>query len=207
MTGRVILYLFAILLYAAPLFARSANAADSFAGLVDSERSAILKMVLDTEPARSGLRGSRYRVFGIQATGVKTADGLRRYAYTLIYDYSHNKTYQAINDVTSGAPGKIVEIKNPSVQPPPSSEEYAEAKQLTGNLHRVKRLLSRPNVVLQESFPIDSPEPCDISRCVEIQVNEIIPGAKLHFLLLVTVDLSARQVVDVRDPKTQTSIR
>lgn len=205
MTGRVILYLTVILVYAA--FSQSTGAVNPFRGLVDTERAAILKMVLETEPARTGLHGSRYRVFGVQATAVKTPEGLRRYAYTIIYDYSHNKTYQAINDVTSGAPGKIVEIKNPSVQPPPSAEEYAEAKQLTGNLHRVKRLLARPNVVLQESFPVDNPEPCEISRCVEIQVNEIIPGTKLHFLLLVTVDLSAGKIVDVRDPKTQTSIR
>lgn len=206
MIGRVILCLTLILVYAVT-FVQSAEPAGPFRGLVDTERSVILKMVLEAEPARTGLRGSRYRVFGVQATAVKTPEGLRRYAYTIIYDYSHNKTYQAINDITFGVPGKIVEIKNPFAQPPPSAEEYAEAKQLTGNLHRVKRLLARPNVVLQESFPVDSPEPCDISRCVEIQVNEIIPGTKLHFLLLVTVDLSAGKVVDVRDPKTQTSIR
>jgi hypothetical protein len=180
---------------------------DAFAGLTEQDRSSIQKMILDTEPVRSGLRGSRYRIFGTQSTGVKTAEGLRRYAYTLIYDYSRNKTYQIINDVSAGIPGKILEINNPAVPPPPTAEEYAEARQIAGSLQRVKLLLSKPKVILQDSFPIESPAPCDINRCVEVQVNEIIPGVRLNFLLLVTVDLSTRQVVEVRDPKTPTAIR
>jgi hypothetical protein len=95
----------------------------------------------------------------------------------------------------------------PSVQPPPNREEYEEAKTIVAGLERVQQLLRQPNVLLQESFPVDSPSPCDVSRCVEIQVNEVVPRVKQSFLLLVTVDLSNRQVVELRQPKTPTTIR
>jgi hypothetical protein len=180
---------------------------DPFSGLTDAERSAILSDVLNSEPVKTELRGSRYRVFGIQATAVKTSEGLRRYSYTLLYDYTHNKTYNIVNDVSAGAPGKILEVNKPSTQPPPNREEYTEAKQLVAALDRVKNLLLQPSVKLQESFPVDSPEPCDLDRCIEIQVNDIVPGKHLNFLLLVTVDLSTLQIVEVREPKSPTSIR
>jgi hypothetical protein len=179
---------------------------DPFAALTEEERAAVEEQVLN-KTLRSELRNSRYRIFGINATPVKTSAGLRRYAYALIYDYSRNKTYNVVSDVTDSVPGKIIEVLSPSVQPPPSREEYDEAMNIVSGLERVQRLLKQPNVKLQESFPVDSPSPCDISRCVEIQVSEIIPRQKLNFLLLVTVDLSTRQVVEVREPKTPTSNR
>jgi hypothetical protein len=179
---------------------------DPFAGLTDAERAAIKEEVVNNI-LRTDLQGSRYRIFGIQATPVKTSDGLRRYAYTLIYDYTRNKTYNVVFDATERAPGKFVEILTPSVQPPPNREEYEDAKTIVAGLDRVQQLLRQPNVLLQESFPVDSPSPCDVSRCVEIQVNEVVPRVKQSFLLLVTVDLSTRQVVEVRQPKTPTTIR
>jgi hypothetical protein len=179
---------------------------DPFAGLTDAERSAIKEEVVKNI-LRAELQGSRYRIFGIQSTPVKTSDGLRRYAYTLIYDYTRNKTYNVVFDATERAPGKFVETMTPSVQPPPNREEYEEAKTIVAGLERVQQLLRQPNVLLQESFPVDSPSPCDVSRCVEIQVNEVVPRVKQSFLLLVTVDLSNRQVVELRQPKTPTTIR
>lgn len=175
------------------------------AGLTDAERELIRQEVVN-QTLQNELQGSRYRIFGIQATPVKTSEGVRRYVYTLIYDYSHNKTYNVVFDATDRVPGKFVETMTPSVQPPPSREEYEEAKAIVSGLERVQSLLKQPNVILQESFPTDSPAPCDISRCVEIQVNEVVPRKKQNFLLLVTVDLSTSKVVDVRQPKTPTSI-
>ena len=175
------------------------------AGLTDAERELIRQEVVN-QTLQNELQGSRYRIFGIQATPVKTSEGVRRYVYTLIYDYSHNKTYNVVFDATDRIPGKFVETMTPSVQPPPSREEYQEAKAIVSGLERVQSLLKQPNVILQESFPTDSPAPCDISRCVEIQVNEVVPRKKQNFLLLVTVDLSTSKVVDVRQPKTPTSI-
>lgn len=175
------------------------------AGLTDAERELIRQEVVN-QTLQNELQGSRYRIFGIQATPVKTTEGVRRYVYTLIYDYSHNKTYNVVFDATDRVPGKFVETMTPSVQPPPSREEYEEAKAIVSGLERVQSLLKQPNVILQESFPTDSPAPCDISRCVEIQVNEVVPRKKQNFLLLVTVDLSTSKVVDVRQPKTPTSI-
>lgn len=175
------------------------------AGITDTEREVIRQEVVN-KTLRNELEGSRYRIFGIQSTPVKTAEGTRRYVYTLLYDYTHNKTYNVVFDATNRAPGKYVETLTPSVQPPPSREEYEEAKALVSGLDRVQNLLKQPNVILQESFPTDSPAPCDISRCVEIQVNEVIPRKKQNFLLLVTVDLSTSKVVDVRQPKTPTTI-
>ncbi|HSE42419.1 MAG TPA: hypothetical protein VLH08_16760, partial [Acidobacteriota bacterium] len=124
-----------------------------------------------------------------------------------IYDYTHNKTYNVVFDATESAPGKFVETLTPSTQPPPNREEYEEAKNVVRSLDRVQQLLRQPNVLLQESFPVDSPSPCDVSRCVEIQVNEVVPRQKQSFLLLVTVDLSSRQVVEIREPKTPTTLR
>jgi len=111
-----------------------------------------------------------------------------------------------VYDATSRVPGRYIETLTPSVQPPPNREEYEEAKAVVNGLERVQNLLKQPNVILQESFPTDTPAPCDISRCVEIQVNEVIPLKKQNFLLLVTVDLSTQKVVDVRQPKTPTTI-
>ena len=181
-------------------------AKNAFSGLTQNEREAIREEVTN-KTLQSELKGSRYRIFGIQATPVKTEDGLRRYAYTLIYDYSRNKTYNVVFDTTESSPGVFVETMTPSVQPPPNDEEYAEAKEIVAELDRVQQLVKKPNVVLQESFPVDSPAPCDVNRCVEIQVNEVIPRQKQSFLLLVTVDLSSRRVVDVRQPKTPTTLR
>ena len=176
-----------------------------FSGLTDAERGIIKNEVLN-KTLHNELQGSRYRIFGIHATPVKTSDGLRRYAYTLLYDYSRNKTYNVVFDATDRVPGKLVEIMTPSVQPPPNRDEYEEAKTIVSSLERVQRLLEQPNVILQESFPVDSPAPCDVSRCVEIQVNEVIPRKKQNFLLLLTVDLSTGKVVEIRQPKTPTSI-
>ncbi|HEY7161035.1 MAG TPA: hypothetical protein VH815_07230 [Acidobacteriota bacterium] len=176
------------------------------AGITDAERDVIRQEVVN-KTLQNELQGSRYRIFGIQSTPVKTSEGVRRYVYTLLYDYSHNKTYNVVYDATNRVPGKYIETLTPTVQPPPSREEYEEAKALVNKLERVQSLLKQPNVILQESFPTDSPAPCDISRCVEIQVNEVIPLKKQNFLLLVTVDLSTSKVVDVRQPKTPTTIR
>lgn len=176
-----------------------------FTGITDTEREVIRQEVI-TKTLQNELQGSRYRIFGIQSTPVKTSDGVRRYVYTLLYDYTHNKTYNVVYDATNRVPGKYVETLTPSVQPPPNREEYEEAKAVVSGLERVQNLLKQPNVILQESFPTDTPAPCDISRCVEIQVNEVIPRKKQNFLLLVTVDLSSSKVVDVRQPKTPTSI-
>ncbi len=177
----------------------------TFAGLTDREREVIRKEVVGTT-LQNELQGGRYRVFGIQSTPVKTSEGTRRYVYTLLYDYTHNKTYNVVYDATDRVPGKFVETMTPSVQPPPNREEYEEAKALVSGMNRVQSLMKQPNVILQESFPTDSPAPCDINRCVEIQVNEVAPRKKQNFLLLVTVDLSTSKVVDVRQPKTPTSI-
>jgi hypothetical protein len=178
----------------------------SFPGLTDADRELIRQEVIN-RTLQNELQGSRYRIFGIQATPVKTSEGVRRYVYTLLYDYTHNKTYNVVFDATDRVPGKFVETMTPSVQPPPNREEYEEAKAVVSGLTRVQNLLKQPNVILQESFPTDSPTPCDVSRCVEIQVNEVIPRKKQNFLLLVTVDLSSGRVVDVRQPKTPTTIR
>lgn len=177
----------------------------SSTGLTDPERELIRQEVVN-KTLRNELQGSRFRIFGIQATPVKTSEGVRRYAYTLLYDYTHNKTYNVVFDATDRAPGRFVETMTPSVQPPPNRAEYEEAKSIVKGLERVQNLLKQPNVILQESFPTDSPAPCDVSRCVEIQVNEVIPRKKQNFLLLVTVDLSTSKVVDVRQPETPTSI-
>jgi hypothetical protein len=205
---RKISYTFAILL----LVVSFTGAADQdklksriAAGITDAERDVIRQDVVN-KTLQNELRGSRYRIFGIQSTPVKTSDGVRRYVYTLLYDYTHNKTYNVVYDATNRVPGKYVETLTPSVQPPPSREEYEEAKAAVSSLERVQNLLKQPNVILQESFPTDTPAPCDISRCVEIQVNEVIPKKKQNFLLLVTVDLSTGKVVDVRQPKTPTTI-
>jgi hypothetical protein len=173
--------------------------------ITDADRDVIRQEVVN-KTLQNELQGSRYRIFGIQSTPVKTSEGVRRYVYTLLYDYTHNKTYNVVFDATNRVPGKYVETLTPSVQPPPSREEYEEAKAVVKGLERVQTLLKQPNVILQESFPTDSPAPCDISRCVEIQVNEVIPLKKQNFLLLVTVDLSTSKVVDVRQPKTPTTI-
>lgn len=177
---------------------------DVWAPLTDAERTVIENRVL-TDTLKTELRGSRYRIFATNATGVKTDQGVRRYAYTLIYDYTRNKTYNVVSDVTEKAPGKIVEVMKPSTMPPPNLEEYAEAKALVANLDRVKPLLASPTVKLQESFPVDTPSPCDEDRCVEIQVNDLQPGGNYTFLLLVTVNLSRQEVTEVREPSSPTS--
>lgn len=205
---RKTIYIFAILVFAVSFaFAAEQNKIKSrpFTGITDTEREVIRQEVI-SKTLQNELQGSRYRIFGIQSTPVKTSDGVRRYVYTLLYDYTHNKTYNVVYDATNRVPGKYVETLTPSVQPPPNREEYEEAKAVVSGLERVQNLLKQPNVILQESFPTDSPAPCDISRCVEIQVNEVIPRKKQNFLLLVTVDLSSSKVVDVRQPKTPTSI-
>jgi hypothetical protein len=205
---RKTIYIFAIVVFAVS-FAVGADQnrikSRPFTGITDTEREVIRQEVI-SKTLRNELQGSRYRIFGIQSTTVKTSDGVRRYVYTLLYDYTHNKTYNVVYDATNRVPGKYVETLTPSVQPPPNREEYEEAKAVVSGLERVQNLLKQPNVILQESFPTDSPAPCDISRCVEIQVNEVIPRKKQNFLLLVTVDLSSSKVVDVRQPKTPTSI-
>jgi hypothetical protein len=201
-------YTFAILLLLASLTYSADQSKVKLRGsltITDSEREVIRQEVVN-RTLQNELQGSRYRIFGIQSTPVKTSDGVRRYVYTLLYDYTHNKTYNVVFDATNRVPGKYVETLTPSVQPPPNREEYEEAKALVKGLERVQNLLKQPNVILQESFPTDSPAPCDISRCVEIQVNEVVPLKKQNFLLLVTVDLSTSKVVDVRQPKTPTTI-
>ena len=177
---------------------------DVWAPLTDSERAAIENRVL-TDTLKTELRGSRYRIFATNSTAIKTDQGLRRYAYTLIYDYTRNRTYNVISDVTGRAPGTIVDILKPTTMPPPNMEEYAEAKALVAALDRVKPLLASPTVKLQESFPVDTPPPCDEDRCVEIQVNYLQPGGNYTFLLLVTVNLSRQEVTEVREPSTPTS--
>ena len=204
-----LLFLLAGLLVSAPAFTQTRPDkirpnGDAWTSLTDSERAVIENRVL-TDTLKTELRGSRYRIFGTQSTGVKTELGLRRYAYTLIYDYTRNKTYNVVSDVTDRVPGKIVEVMKPSTMPPPSREEYEEALALVRNLDRVKPLLDSPSVKLQESFPADSPAPCDVDRCVEIQVNNLQPEGKHTFLLLVTVNLSRQEVTEVREPSTATS--
>jgi hypothetical protein len=205
---RKIIYICAILVFAVSfVIGADQNRIKSrpFTGITDPERELIRQEVVN-KTLQNELQGSRYRIFGIQSTPVKTSDGVRRYVYTLLYDYTHNKTYNVVYDATNRVPGKYVETLTPSVQPPPNREEYEEAKAVVSGLERVQNLLKQPNVILQESFPTDTPAPCDISRCVEIQVNEVIPRKKQNFLLLVTVDLSSSKVVDIRQPKTPTSI-
>jgi hypothetical protein len=62
-----------------------------------------------------------------------------------------------------------------------------------------------PSVKLQESFPVNFPSPCDVDRCVEIQVNDLRPGGDHRFLALITVNLSRREIVQVRESATRIS--
>jgi hypothetical protein len=78
----------------------------TFAGLTDRERDVIKKEVVNTT-LQNELRSSRYRIFGIQSTPVKTSEGTRRYVYTLLYDYTHNKTYNVVFDATDRVPGEV----------------------------------------------------------------------------------------------------
>ncbi len=176
--------------------------------LTDGQRAAILNVILSSSPISGALAGTRYRVFAIESTVSKLGRGrLQRQAHSLLYDYTNNKTHHVVNDITGGVPGRIIETNLLGTQLPPHPEEVAEAKALASSLDQVKRLLERPNVVIQEGFPVDfaPPAPCDVSRCLQIQVNEIIPRTRAQFLLFVTVDLSARRVVQVRDPRGTTS--
>lgn len=168
-------------------------------GLTDGERAAVLDMVLKSSPMKDSLQGSRYRVFAVNDTVVKTPGGLQKRAYTLLYDYTKNKAYQVVNDITAGAPGAIIETNVLDSLLPPTVEEYAEAKEMVAGLDQVKALIQGKKVVLQEGFPPDSPAPCNVDRCVQIQVNEIFSGGRSQLLSLVTVDLSAHKVVEVRD--------
>jgi hypothetical protein len=177
------------------------------AALTAHERAAVLEMVLQATPAATALRGSRHRVFAVDATVVKVSGGVQRQAHTLVYDYTHNRTYRIVTDITAGVPGTLLDITLMSTQLPPHAEEYAEAKALVASLGQVQRLLEDPYVVLQEGFPVDGgPAPCDVHRCVQIHVNEIIPGVRAHFLLFVTVDLSTLQIVAVREARDPTSL-
>ncbi len=171
--------------------------------LTEADRAAILNMVLTASPISGALAGSRYRVFAINGTIKKAGGRLRREAHTLLYDYTRNITHHVVNDITVAVPGRIIETNVLSTQLPPHAEEVAEAKELVLGLPQVKQLVSRPNVLLQQGFPVDStpPPPCNVNRCLEIQVNEVVPRVRAQFLLIATVDLSARKVVQLRDAK------
>src|SRR5437879_3593126 len=82
---------------------------DPFRGLTDKERSSIENKVLNNI-LKSELVGTRYRLFNTASTGVKTPQGLRRYSYTLLYDYTNNKTYNVVLDVTDNVPGMFMEV-------------------------------------------------------------------------------------------------
>lgn len=204
MTKTRVLFFLAFSLFSVAAFARVQPESDPFAPLRDDERAAIERRVLG-DTLKVELHGSRYRIFATNATAVKTDQGLRRYAYTLIYDYTRNKTYNVVNDVTDRIPGRVVEVMKPSTMPPPSMEEYAEAKRLVNGLDRVKAMLASPTVKLQDSFPVDSPPPCDVDRCIEVQVNDLKPGGNYTFLLLITVNLSRQEITEVREPSSPTS--
>ena len=137
---------------------------------------------------------------------VKTPGGLRREAHTMILDIGRNKTYHIVNDVSNGVPGQIIQSTTLDSYSPFTTEEYTEARNLMMKLDRVKELLKQPNMAIQDGFPpVQSPVAscADLShRCVEMQVNEYPPGRNALFRLIVTVDLSTSQVVEVREPKT-----
>ncbi len=175
-------------------------------GLTSGERAAILKSVQTAIPLGRA-PNSRYRVFSVESTVAKTADGWQRQAHTLLYDYNRNKTYHVVNDITAGAPGRVLSTEILATQVPPAAEEYAEAKDLVMALEVVQKLKRSPHVVLQDSFPVERGAPCDVDRCVEIQVNQLTPGERPKFLRLVTVDLSARKVVEVRTPRDPMKMR
>jgi hypothetical protein len=177
------------------------------AGLTAAERTAVLEAVVKSSPLSASLAGSRYRVFAVDSTVAKIAGGLRREAHTLLYDYTHNKTYHVVNDITGGVPGEVIATNSLDTQLPPHPEEYAEARAMVMALPQVQRLRQLPHVALQDAFPVDGgPAPCDKHRCVQVQVNQSHAGANGVFLLLLTVDLSARQIVEVREPKHPTSL-
>jgi hypothetical protein len=198
-----------LLAVAVCLYAGSAVAAtgDQEAALTPQERAAVIDMALQASPVRAAIQGSRYRVFAVDAMVVKVAGGVQRQAHTLVYDYSHNRTYHIIMDITAGVPGTLRGVTILDTQLPPHAEEYAEAKALVSNLDVVQRLLESRYVVIQEGFPVDAGPPCDRHRCLQMYVNEIIPGVHAHFLLVVTVDLSMRQIVEVWEPRDPTSLR
>jgi hypothetical protein len=191
-------------LFAISAHARVAPESDPFAPLRDDERSAIENRVIG-DTLKAELHGSRYRIFGTESTAVKVDHVLRRYAYSLIYDYTHNKTYNVVSDVTERIPGKIVEVMKPSTMPPPSQEEYAEALAAVGSVTRIKTMLDSPTVKLQPSFPVNSPSPCDVDRCIEVQVNDLKPGGNYTFLLLVSYNLSKQEIAEIRQPSSPTS--
>ncbi|MBI1746724.1 MAG: hypothetical protein HYR55_09070 [Acidobacteria bacterium] len=184
-------------------------ARDASAALTDEERTVVLDMVLKSSSLQSSLGSSRYRVFGVEATPVKNAGRLQRQAHSLLYDYTHNKTILVVNDITNGAPGTIIDTSVTDTQPAFTMEEYAEAKDLALKLDRVKKLMEQPTMRIQGGFSVEDGVPACAEqrhRCVQIQVNEQPNGMNGQFRLLVTVDLSARQVVEVREPKTPTTL-
>jgi hypothetical protein len=177
------------------------------AGLTAAERTAVVETVTRSSSLGASLAGSRYRVFAVGTAVTKVAGGVRREAHTLLYDYTNDKTYHVVNDITAGVPGAVIETSALDTQLPPHPEESAEARALVQALPQVQQLMRLPDVVLRDGFPVDGASPpCHEHRCLQIQVNQIPPGANGVFLLLVTVDVSARQVVEVREPKRPTSL-
>jgi hypothetical protein len=183
---------------------------DPFAGLTEEERAAVLDMALKSDLVKNNLKESRYRVLGVEATAVKIPNGLRREAHTMIIDVGKNKTYHVVNDVTAGAPGNIIQATMLDSFAPFMMEEYAEARELMMKVDRVQKLMEQPNMGIQNGFP---PQQSPVAacadyshRCVEMHVVEAPPGKNGFFRLLVTVDLSAGQVVEVREPKTPTAL-
>lgn len=180
---------------------------DPHASLTEQERAAVLRSTIASEPVRRVLNGNRYRVFALEAAAVKKAGAVIRETHVLLYDYTNNKGYQITSDIRAGVPGTAFELETLGGALPPHAEEYAEAREMVLGLERVKTLMQRPNVRLQDAFPVGSPPPCEVNRCIEMHVIEAIPGTRMHLLLLVTVDLSARRVAEVRQPVRPTAIR
>jgi hypothetical protein len=182
--------------------ARGALQRDVHGGITEEERALVLKSVLNSLL----LGANRYRVMAVNETLVKVEGGVQQRVYTMVYDYSQNRQYLVVNDITGGIPGAIIQSEILDTMGPPTAEEYAEARQLTLGTGDARTLMKRENVFIQEGFPVDSPSPCEVDRCVQMQVNELLSDGRVQFLLLVTVDLSTRQVVEARVPKTPTSL-
>jgi hypothetical protein len=191
---------------AALLWCGSAVAQDQ--GIAGAQRvpSEIEKAILNTKKVKDRLAGKRYRVHAANEAVTKDGGRGKREHHAVIYDYTTNKTLHVITD--PDRPGdNVVSLQTLTTQLPPSDEEYAEAEAIASRDPRVQQALSKPNARFQRAFIVDEAiGGCDVSRCVDVQVNRVVPGVSATFLLSVIVDLSAQKIVEVRTPKGPNSI-
>jgi len=88
------------------------------AGLTAAERTAVVETVTRSSSLGASLAGSRYRVFAVGTAVTKVAGGVRREAHTLLYDYTNDKTYHVVNDITllvtvDVSARQVVEVREP----------------------------------------------------------------------------------------------